>query len=235
MTDSLRPAFLVGRRARRGARRMTVRLLGLNCSPRDNSNSSIMLETAFEKLDATYPGECEHERDQPARPARRAVQGLQRVRQEEGRHLHPLRPRGRGRRPGRPRRHGRRRRHRGGHARLLRPAVRPLQQVHHAHAPAAPPGLQAGQQARRRAGHRRPPLRRRRDGHHRHLAALRAQRLPRRRQRRRHLPVRRLRLGRRPRPHPQRRVGAGAVLPDRAARVHARRPAQGRRRGHRLS
>ena len=40
---------------------MTVRLLGLNCSPRDNSNSSIMLERAFEKLDATYPGEAEHE------------------------------------------------------------------------------------------------------------------------------------------------------------------------------
>jgi len=40
---------------------MTVRLLGLNCSPRDNSNSSIMLETSFENLDATYPGEAEHE------------------------------------------------------------------------------------------------------------------------------------------------------------------------------
>jgi multimeric flavodoxin WrbA len=40
---------------------MTVPLLGLNCSPRDNSNSSIMLETAFEKLDAGYPGEAEHE------------------------------------------------------------------------------------------------------------------------------------------------------------------------------
>ena len=40
---------------------MTVRLLGLNCSPRDNSNSNIMLETAFKKLDATYPGEAEHE------------------------------------------------------------------------------------------------------------------------------------------------------------------------------
>jgi multimeric flavodoxin WrbA len=40
---------------------MTVRLVGLNCSPRDNSNSSIMLQTAFEKLDATYPGEAEHE------------------------------------------------------------------------------------------------------------------------------------------------------------------------------
>jgi multimeric flavodoxin WrbA len=39
---------------------MTVRLLGLNCSPRDNSNSSIMLETAFEKLDVVYPGEAEH-------------------------------------------------------------------------------------------------------------------------------------------------------------------------------
>jgi multimeric flavodoxin WrbA len=40
---------------------MTVRLLGINGSPRDNSNSSIMLEKAFEKLDATYPGESEHE------------------------------------------------------------------------------------------------------------------------------------------------------------------------------
>jgi len=40
---------------------MTVRLLGLNCSPRDNSNSSIMLEKAFERLDAVYPGEAEHE------------------------------------------------------------------------------------------------------------------------------------------------------------------------------
>ena len=39
---------------------MTVRLLGLNCSPRDNSNSGIMLDKAFEKLDATYPGQCEH-------------------------------------------------------------------------------------------------------------------------------------------------------------------------------
>ena len=27
-----------------------------------------MLDTAFEKLDATYPGECEHEGHQPARP-----------------------------------------------------------------------------------------------------------------------------------------------------------------------
>ena len=35
---------------------MAVRLLGLNCSPRDNSNSAIMLETAFDKLDAVYPG-----------------------------------------------------------------------------------------------------------------------------------------------------------------------------------
>ena len=40
---------------------MTVRLLGLNCSPRDNSNSGIMLETSFDQLDATYPGEAEHE------------------------------------------------------------------------------------------------------------------------------------------------------------------------------
>lgn len=40
---------------------MAVRLLGLNCSPRDNSNSSIMLETAFTRLHATYPGEAESE------------------------------------------------------------------------------------------------------------------------------------------------------------------------------
>jgi len=40
---------------------MAVRLLGLNCSPRDNSNSSILLSSAFEKLDAAFPGEAEHE------------------------------------------------------------------------------------------------------------------------------------------------------------------------------
>ena len=57
--SSLPPASSGGR-ARRGARRMTVRLLGLDCSPRDNSNSGIMLEKAFEKLDATYPGQCDH-------------------------------------------------------------------------------------------------------------------------------------------------------------------------------
>lgn len=40
---------------------MAVRLLGLNCSPRDNSNSNIMLETAFTRLHDTYPGEAESE------------------------------------------------------------------------------------------------------------------------------------------------------------------------------
>ena len=40
---------------------MTVRLLGLNCSPRDNSNSGIMLETAFARLDEKYPGQAEHD------------------------------------------------------------------------------------------------------------------------------------------------------------------------------
>ena len=40
---------------------MAVRLLGLNCSPRDNSNSSIMLETSFERVTAAYPGEVECE------------------------------------------------------------------------------------------------------------------------------------------------------------------------------
>ena len=34
---------------------MTVRLLGLDCSPRENSNSGIMLATAFAKLGAAYP------------------------------------------------------------------------------------------------------------------------------------------------------------------------------------
>jgi multimeric flavodoxin WrbA len=40
---------------------MAVRLLGLNCSPRDNSNSGILLDKGFERLDAAYPGEAEHE------------------------------------------------------------------------------------------------------------------------------------------------------------------------------
>ncbi len=40
---------------------MTVRLLGLDCSPRDNSNSGIMLDTGFKGLDEKYPGEAEWE------------------------------------------------------------------------------------------------------------------------------------------------------------------------------
>jgi multimeric flavodoxin WrbA len=40
---------------------VTVRLLGLNCSPRDNSNSSTLLKTSFAKLGLTYPGEAECE------------------------------------------------------------------------------------------------------------------------------------------------------------------------------
>ena len=39
----------------------TLRILGLNASPRDNSNSSIMLEKAFDKLRATYPLQVETE------------------------------------------------------------------------------------------------------------------------------------------------------------------------------
>lgn len=38
---------------------MPVRLLGLNCSPRDNSNSSILISHSFEQLAARYPGEVE--------------------------------------------------------------------------------------------------------------------------------------------------------------------------------
>jgi len=40
---------------------MTVRLVGLDCSPRDNSNSGIMLDTAFTQLHQRYPGEAETE------------------------------------------------------------------------------------------------------------------------------------------------------------------------------
>jgi len=40
---------------------MTVRILGLDCSPRDKSNSGIMLDTAFTRLVETYPGEVETE------------------------------------------------------------------------------------------------------------------------------------------------------------------------------
>jgi len=40
---------------------VSTRLLGLECSPRDNSNSGVMLRSAFERLDEKYPGECEHE------------------------------------------------------------------------------------------------------------------------------------------------------------------------------
>jgi multimeric flavodoxin WrbA len=40
---------------------MTVRLLGLNCSPRDNSNSGILIEKSFEALQAAYPGEATFE------------------------------------------------------------------------------------------------------------------------------------------------------------------------------
>ncbi len=40
---------------------MPVRLLGLNCSPRNNSNSSILIEKSFEGVAAAYPGEAEFE------------------------------------------------------------------------------------------------------------------------------------------------------------------------------
>ncbi len=40
---------------------MTVRILGLNCSPRDNSNSSILLDESFKRLHEKYPVEAETE------------------------------------------------------------------------------------------------------------------------------------------------------------------------------
>ena len=197
---------------------MTVRLLGLNCSPRDNSNSGIMLETAFEKLDATYPGEAEHEvihlRDLHIEPCKACnVCG-----KTEGRHASS------------PACASTRTTCRRSSTRWWPPTASSWPRPSTSGCPPtsspssscarAPLRHQDFKLANRPVGvhgHRRPPLRRRRDGDHRHVAALRAQRLPRRRQRRRHLPVRRLRLGRRPRPHPQRRVGPGAGLPDRAS------------------
>jgi len=38
-----------------------VKVLGLNFSPRDNSNSGIMLSRSFEQLQTTYPGEVDTE------------------------------------------------------------------------------------------------------------------------------------------------------------------------------
>ena len=53
---------------------MTVRVLGLNCSPRDNSNSSILLDESFKRLHEKYPGEAEtevvHLRDLDIRPCK---------------------------------------------------------------------------------------------------------------------------------------------------------------------
>lgn len=40
---------------------MTIRLLGLDCSPRDGSNSGLLLDESFKRLDAAYPGAAEHE------------------------------------------------------------------------------------------------------------------------------------------------------------------------------
>jgi len=40
---------------------MAVRLIGLDCSPRDGSNSGLLLTHSFERLAATYPGEVEYE------------------------------------------------------------------------------------------------------------------------------------------------------------------------------
>ena len=40
---------------------MTVRLLGLDCSPRDNSNSGLLVTSSLERLVATYAGEIETE------------------------------------------------------------------------------------------------------------------------------------------------------------------------------
>ncbi len=189
---------------------MTVRLLGLDCSPRDNSNSGIMLDTGFTALDETYPGEAECEivrlRDLDIEPCKACnVCG----KTKDGRFIPCVREdeddvqgvldkmvAADGILVGTPVYFGL--------------PTGPVLEVHHAHAPAAAPGFQAGQQAGRGDGRGRAPLRRRRDGHPRHLAALRAQRLPRRGQRRRHLPVRRLRLGRPSRPRAQRRVGSRA-------------------------
>ncbi len=40
---------------------MAVRILGLDCSPRDGSNSGLLLTHSFARLADTYPGEVEHD------------------------------------------------------------------------------------------------------------------------------------------------------------------------------
>jgi len=40
---------------------MTIRLLGLDCSPRDGSNSGLLVTGSLERLAETYPGEVEFE------------------------------------------------------------------------------------------------------------------------------------------------------------------------------
>ena len=40
---------------------MTVRMLGLDCSPRDDSNSGLLVTRSLERLAESYPGEVEHE------------------------------------------------------------------------------------------------------------------------------------------------------------------------------
>ena len=64
---------------------MTVRLLGLDCSPRDNSNSGILLENVLREAGRHLPGRGRVRDHPPARPPHRALQGVQRLRQDQGR------------------------------------------------------------------------------------------------------------------------------------------------------
>ena len=209
---------------------MAVRLIGLDCSPRDGSNSGLLLTHSFERLAATYPGEVEHDvvvlRDLAIEGCRSCdicgktkdgrfvpcicakkddVQGvLDAMVAADGLVIAtPV--------------------YFGLPSDLFAKFVMRTRVLRHQDFRLAnrPVGVMAI--AGRRSGGAETTI----------LATW----LPfirngclRRRQRRRHLAVRRLRLGRCPRRHPHRRVGHGAGLPGRRARLHRGQGRAGRHR-----
>ena len=44
-----------------GKEKKVIRILGINCSPRDDSNSNVILEHSFERLQEVYPDEVKTE------------------------------------------------------------------------------------------------------------------------------------------------------------------------------
>ncbi len=213
---------------------MAVRLVGLDCSPRDGSNSGLLLTRSFERLAATYPGEVEHDvvvlrdlaiegchscdicgktkdgRFVPCICAKKDdVQGvLDAMVAADGIVIAtPV--------------------YFGLPSDLFAKFVMRTRVLRHQDFRLAnrPVGVMAI--AGRRSGGAETTILA-------DLAALHPQRLPGGRQRRRHLAVRRLRLGRSPRRHPHRRVGHGAGLPGRRARLHRGQGRAGRHRRPRL-